>query len=102
MPRPQGYRIRIRVHGELAPAWAEVFGGVALRMESDGTTVIDGEVRDQSAVHGLLDTVRDLGLSLVSVDVAAVSMPWTDTGRTAGPPGMGPTALGVAREEASR
>jgi len=99
MDRLIGYRILIRVHGELAPVWSGVFGHVALRTEPEGTTVIDGELRDQSAVHGLLDTIRDLGLPLVSVEVAAVSMPWTDTGRTAGPPGTGGTALGVAHDE---
>jgi hypothetical protein len=89
MDRPIGYRIQVRVRGELAPAWSRIFGHVALRTEPDG-------------VHGLLDAVRDLGLSLVSVEIAAISMPPTDTGRTSGPPGTGPTALGSAREEWSR
>jgi hypothetical protein len=33
----------------------------------DGTTVLDGEVADQSALHGLLRTLSDLGLPLVSL-----------------------------------
>jgi hypothetical protein len=101
MDRPLGYRIRIRVHGELAPAWSGVFGDVALRAEPDRTTVIGGELGDQSAVHGLLDAIRDLGLSLLSVEVAAIPMPPTDTGRTSGPPGTGLTALRSAGEEGS-
>jgi hypothetical protein len=32
----------------------------------DGTTLA-GEVADQSALHGLLDRVRDFGLAVVSV-----------------------------------
>lgn len=102
MDRPLGYRIQVRVRGELAPAWSRIFGHVALRTEPDGTTVIGGELGDQSGVHGLLDAIRDLGLSLVSVEIAAISMPPTDTSRTSGPPGTGPTALGSAREEWSR
>jgi hypothetical protein len=35
--------------------------------ESDGTTVLSGPVVDQSALHGLLHKVRDLGLPLISV-----------------------------------
>ena len=35
--------------------------------ESDGTTVITGQVADQAALHGLLQRVRDLGLPLISV-----------------------------------
>ena len=99
MDRPVGYHIRIRVHGELAPAWSGVFGDVVLRSEPDGTTAIGGELGDQSAVHGLLDAIRDLGLSLVSVEVAAICPSPIDTGRTSGPSGTGPTALGSAGEK---
>jgi hypothetical protein len=35
--------------------------------EVDGITVISGHVTDQSALHGLLIKVRDLGLQLHSV-----------------------------------
>ena len=101
MHRPIGYRIRVRVHGQLAPAWSGVFGDVALQPEPDGTTVIGGELGDQSAVHGLLDAIRDLGMSLVSIEAAAISRPMTDTSRTSGPPGAGLTALGSGREEGS-
>ena len=40
---------------------------MALVPQDDGTTVIDGPVADQSALHGLLRTIGDLGLPLVSV-----------------------------------
>jgi hypothetical protein len=33
----------------------------------DGTTLIQGHVVDQAALHGLLQQVRDTGLPLVSV-----------------------------------
>jgi hypothetical protein len=36
-------------------------------LTEDGITVISGTVADQSALHGLLAKVRDLGLPLVSV-----------------------------------
>ncbi|TDQ58860.1 hypothetical protein EV188_104609 [Actinomycetospora succinea] len=62
---PQHYVIRVR--GRLAPRWAPWFDGMALVPQDDGTTVIDGPVADQSALHGLLRTISDLGLPLVSV-----------------------------------
>jgi hypothetical protein len=34
---------------------------------ADGTTVLDGPVAVQSALHGLLRKISDLGLPLVSV-----------------------------------
>jgi hypothetical protein len=33
----------------------------------DGTTVIEGDIVDQAALHGLLRSLRDLGVPLVSL-----------------------------------
>jgi hypothetical protein len=60
-------RYEIRLKGHLADRWAAWFDGLSLRLESDGTTVIHGPVADQSALHGLLQRVRDTGLPLISV-----------------------------------
>lgn len=57
----------IRVQGRLEPRWATWFDGFALTTEPGGTTVIRGRVLDQAALHGLLQSLRDLGLPLVSV-----------------------------------
>jgi hypothetical protein len=60
-------RYEIRLTGHLGPRWAAWFDGFTLTNEDDGTTVVRGEVVDQSALHGLLQKVRDVGLPLVSV-----------------------------------
>ena len=60
-------RYEIRVKGHLADRWAAWFDGMTLTRRPDGTTVLDGPVADQSALHGLLGKVSDLGLPLVSV-----------------------------------
>jgi hypothetical protein len=60
-------RYEIRLEGHLESRWAAWFDGLSLTNESDGTTVLEGPVVDQSALHGLLQKVRDLGLALVSV-----------------------------------
>ena len=67
MTEPSGpARYEIRVGGVLDDLWADWFGG--LLVESDGTqTAISGLVSDQSALHGLLAKIRDLGLCLISV-----------------------------------
>jgi hypothetical protein len=64
--RDAGY-YRIRVKGHLAPRWATRFDGMTLTQQDDGTTLIQGLVVDQAALHGLLQQVRDTGLPLVSV-----------------------------------
>ena len=60
-------RYEIRLKGHLDTRWAERFEGLSLTHASDGTTILAGPVVDQAALHGLLRTVRDLGLPLVSV-----------------------------------
>jgi hypothetical protein len=60
-------RYEIRVKGHLADRWAAWFDGMTLTREPDGTTVLGGPVADQSALHGLLRKVSDLGLPLLSV-----------------------------------
>ena len=59
-------RYEIRVEGVLDSGWAAWFGG--LHIERDDTqTVISGSLSDQSALHGLLTKIGDLGLCLISV-----------------------------------
>ena len=57
----------LRIQGHLGARWAAWFDGLSLTNEPDGSTLICGPVADQSALHGLLQKVRDLGLPLVSV-----------------------------------
>ena len=61
----------IRVAGRLDQRWAEWFDGLTLTHQGDGTTVLDGPVADQAALHGLLQKIRDLGLPLLSVTPVA-------------------------------
>lgn len=60
-------RYEIRLRGHLEARWAAWFDGLILTHDSDGTTVLDGPIVDQAALHGLLQKIRDLGLPLVSV-----------------------------------
>ena len=64
-PEPDQYVIRLQ--GRLPARWAAWFDGMTLTTEGDGTTVLTGPVVDQSALHGLLQRVRDVGLPLISV-----------------------------------
>ena len=62
---PMVYQIRIR--GHLGREWTDWFGGLTITLEDNGETLLTGPVVDQAALHGLLRTVRDLGIPLVSV-----------------------------------
>ena len=58
----------IRVAGHLSPQWKDWFEGLTITLEDDGNTLLTGLVDDQSALHGLLKKVRDLGMPLVSIN----------------------------------
>jgi hypothetical protein len=57
----------IRLQGHLDARWSAWFDGFTVSNESDGTTLLRGEVVDQSALHGLLRNLADLGLPLLSL-----------------------------------
>ena len=66
--RPSGpVRYEIRLKGRLEPRRADWFDGLALTIDSDGTTALRGVIADQAALHGLLQRLRDVGLPLISV-----------------------------------
>jgi hypothetical protein len=58
----------IRIKGQLDDRWAEWFEGLTITLEDNGDTLLTGPVVDQAALHGLLKKVRDLGMTLVSVN----------------------------------
>ena len=66
------YQVRVRLAGELPPAWSGMFADLTVTSEPDGTTLVCGEVADQAAVHGLSGAIRDLGLSLISAEAFAI------------------------------
>jgi hypothetical protein len=57
----------IRLSGQLDHHWAERLGVPELVHEPGGTTLLRGVTADQAALHGLLQRIRDLGVSLISV-----------------------------------
>lgn len=63
-----GHVYQLTVEGELSDRAAGVFEGMQPSLEG-GRTVLTGYVSDQAALHGLLQRVSDLGLTLVSATV---------------------------------
>ena len=61
-------RYRLRVAGHLGQHWSPCFGDLTLTHDDDGTTSLTGVVADQAELHGLLTKIRDLGVTLVSVE----------------------------------
>jgi hypothetical protein len=64
-PLPQQYEIR--VGGHLDARWTAWFDGLRLTHRDDGSTLLQGPLVDQAALHGVLQKLRDVGLPLLSV-----------------------------------
>ncbi len=66
---PQYYEITIK--GHLDPHWKDWFSGLSLMHLEGDATLISGALPDQAALHGLLERIRDLNLTLISVSSSA-------------------------------
>jgi hypothetical protein len=63
--QPTEYQIRLK--GTLDSSWSEWFDGFTITAQN-GEAILVGVVRDQSALHGILAKINDLGLPIISVE----------------------------------
>jgi hypothetical protein len=63
---PHSYQIRVL--GRLDDSWSTWFENFSITYPDEQTTLLSGQVRDQSQLHAILIKIRDLNLTLVSVN----------------------------------
>jgi len=68
-PATQSAHYEIRIAGQLGAEWSSWFDGMTITQTPHGDTRLTGAVADQAALHGLLRRVRDLGLTLLAVNL---------------------------------
>jgi hypothetical protein len=71
-------RYVIRVKGHLDTFWQAWFENLLITHERDGTTLLSGSIKDQAALYGILCKMRDLGLTLLSLEASAPIPPPED------------------------
>ncbi len=66
LDQPIIYKIRIK--GQLDIQWSDWFADLSITLEENGGTTLTVPILDQAALFGLLKKIRDLGLTLVSIN----------------------------------
>jgi hypothetical protein len=67
------YRITVKEY--LEETWSDWFDSLTITHTDDGTTMLAGSVRDQTALYGLIAKMRDLGLTLVDISPYTPAVP---------------------------
>lgn len=57
----------IKIKGHLDQRWSDWFAGLKLTQLEGDETLLSGPLPDQTALHGLLERIRDLNITLISV-----------------------------------
>jgi hypothetical protein len=70
LDRPAHYRIEIQ--GQLDASWSAKFSGLTISTQAipgdKKVTTLQGIVADQAMLHGILNSIRDLGLPLLKLE----------------------------------
>ena len=64
----------IKIKGRLDPRWSDWFDGLNLTHLAGDETLLTGDLPDQAALHGLLERIRDLNITLISVTCGGPSV----------------------------
>ena len=62
---PSFYRIRLR--NRLDESWATWFEGMEIRYQ-ENTTILEGKIPDNAALHALLSRIHSLNLTILSLE----------------------------------
>ena len=67
MPESNTAIYQIRVQGQIGESWSDWLGGLTITPQPDGETLLAGSVVDQAALHGILDRLYAMNLTILSM-----------------------------------
>ena len=59
---------RIKIKGQLDNRWQDWFDGLTITPTDDDNIILSGDIVDQAALHGIFAKIRNLGLTIISVN----------------------------------
>ena len=65
---------QIKIKGYLDLHWTDWLGGLEITHDAQGNSLLTGLLPDQSALHGVLVQIRDLGMPIISLSSQPDSM----------------------------
>ncbi len=60
--------VKMRVKGHLKECFEDYFGGLKLKYNEDGSCTLAGKLQDSAAFYGLILTLRDSRVELLSLE----------------------------------
>jgi hypothetical protein len=67
MPFSDAMVYQIRVQGWFDESWSDWLGGLTITPQLNGETLLRGSISDQAALHGLLDRLCAMNLTILLV-----------------------------------
>jgi len=64
--------VEMRVKGHLKEWFNDYFGGLQLSYNEDGSCTLKGKLEDSAAFYGLILTLRDSGVELLSLEARKI------------------------------
>jgi hypothetical protein len=58
---------QIRIQGQIDESWSDWLGGLTITPQPEGETLLAGPIVDQAALHGIMDRLYAINLSILSV-----------------------------------
>jgi len=65
---PPGPTYRILIQESISPSAADWFGGITIRKQENGQTVLEGQFPDQSALRGFVNQLWDFNFTVLCLE----------------------------------